>query len=166
MPVIGFLNGKSLEDLFGRAILRRLNESGWWCEPCGKKPCVVCDSISTAATFSTETCQENFKIQSGPLSCDLSRCETCGEAPFVSKIKPKFRGKCNNYKVNIERLERVIGNFSRNYFALTIALRITALIIGILLFYEQCETHAQLKERKTFWQHWLKTFHPIGLKMI
>ena len=97
-PVIGFLNGKSLEDLFGRAILRRLNESGWWCEPCGKKSCVVCDSISTAETFSTETCQENFKIQSGPLSCDLSRCETCGEAPFVSKINPKFRGKCNNYK--------------------------------------------------------------------
>ena len=29
--------------------------------------------------------------------------------------------------------------------------------------FEQCETHAQLKEIETFWQHRLKTFYPIGL---
>ena len=29
--------------------------------------------------------------------------------------------------------------------------------------FEQCKTHAQLKERETFWQHRLKTFYPIGL---
>ena len=28
---------------------------------------------------------------------------------------------------------------------------------------EQCETHKQLKERETFWQHRLKTFYPYGL---
>ena len=28
---------------------------------------------------------------------------------------------------------------------------------------EQCETHEQLKERETFWQHRLKTFSPYGL---
>ena len=28
---------------------------------------------------------------------------------------------------------------------------------------EQCETHEQLKERETFWQHRLKTFYPYGL---
>ena len=28
---------------------------------------------------------------------------------------------------------------------------------------EQCETQEQLKERKTFWQHMLKTFHPYRL---
>ena len=33
---------------------------------------------------------------------------------------------------------------------------------GFVIF-EKCETHAQLKERETFWQHRLKTFYPIGL---
>ena len=28
---------------------------------------------------------------------------------------------------------------------------------------EQCETHDQLKERETFWQHRLKTFYPYGI---
>ena len=28
---------------------------------------------------------------------------------------------------------------------------------------DQSETHKQLKERKTFWQHQLKTFYPLGL---
>ena len=40
---------------------------------------------------------------------------------------------------------------------------IVALKIGILLIFEQCETHAQLKERETFWQHRLEAFYPIGL---
>ena len=31
------------------------------------------------------------------------------------------------------------------------------------VIFEQWETHAQLKERETFWQHRLKTFYPIGL---
>ena len=31
------------------------------------------------------------------------------------------------------------------------------------MIFERCETHEQLKERETFWQHRRKTFHPIGL---
>ena len=31
------------------------------------------------------------------------------------------------------------------------------------LMIEQCETHKQLKERETFWQHRLKTFYLYGL---
>ena len=31
------------------------------------------------------------------------------------------------------------------------------------MIFKQCETHEQLKERKTFWQHRLKTFYPIDL---
>ena len=45
-----------------------INGSGG-CEPCGKKTCLVCDSISTATTFTTKVCLETFKIQSGPLTC-------------------------------------------------------------------------------------------------
>ena len=28
---------------------------------------------------------------------------------------------------------------------------------------KECETHKQLKKRKTFWQHQLKTAYPLGL---
>ena len=28
---------------------------------------------------------------------------------------------------------------------------------------EQCETHEQLKQRETFWQHRLKIFDPYGV---
>ena len=51
------------------ATLPKLNESGR-CEPCGEKTCLVCGSISTAMAFTTEACQETFKIQSGPLTWD------------------------------------------------------------------------------------------------
>ena len=63
--VIGFRNSKSLKDYLVRATLPKLNKRGR-CEPCGKKTCLVCDSISTATILTTEACQETFKIQSGP----------------------------------------------------------------------------------------------------
>ena len=72
VSVIGFRNGKSLKDFLVRATLPKINGSGR-CEPCGKKTCLVCDSISTATTFTTEACQETFKIQSGPLPCDSEK---------------------------------------------------------------------------------------------
>ena len=103
MPVVGFRNGKSLKDYLVRAKLPKLDESGR-CEPCGKKTCLVCDSISTVTTFTTEACQETFKIQKGRLNCDsekvlyLLKCKVCGGVPFVGKAKTKFRYKFNNYK--------------------------------------------------------------------
>ena len=35
-----------------------------------RKTLLVCDSISTTATFITEACQETFKIQKGTLTSD------------------------------------------------------------------------------------------------
>ena len=135
----GFQNGKSLKDFLVRATLQKLNESGRY-EACGKKTCLVCDSTSTAPNFTTESFQETFKIQSGPLKCDykkvlyLLKCETCGEvSPMIGKRKPNFVVGLMIIKVNIERLEWVIGKFFRNYFTLTIVLMtIAALKIGIL----------------------------------
>ena len=72
LPVIGFQNGKSLKGFLVRAALPKLNGSDR-CEPCEKKTCLVCDSISAATTFTTEACQETFKIQSGPLTCDSEK---------------------------------------------------------------------------------------------
>ena len=90
-------------------------------------------------TFTTETCQETFKIQSGPLTWNsekvlyLLKCKVCGQVPYVGKAKTKFRYRFKITKVNIERLEKLIGKFLRNYFTLTIVLMfIAALKIGIL----------------------------------
>ena len=69
VSVVGFWTGKSLKDYLVRVELSKLEESGI-CEPCGKKTCLVCDSISTTTTFTTEAWQETFEIQKDPLNCD------------------------------------------------------------------------------------------------
>ena len=95
VPVAGFRNGKSLKDYLVRAALHKTNETGR-CEPCGKKTCLVCNSIRTTTTFTTEACKENFEIQSVPLNCNsekvlyLLKCKVCGEAPYVGKTKTKI----------------------------------------------------------------------------
>ena len=68
-----------------------------------EKKCLVCGYISTATTFITEACQEAFKIQSGPSTCDsekvlyLLKCKVCGEVPYVGKAKTTLRYSFNNY---------------------------------------------------------------------
>ena len=59
VPVLGFRNGKSLKDYLVRATRPKANETGR-CEPCGKKTCLVCNSIRTT-TFTTEACGEILK---------------------------------------------------------------------------------------------------------
>ena len=87
-----------------RATLPKLNESSS-CEPCGTKTCLVCDSISTAMSFTTEAYQETFKIQSGPLTLDskkvlyLLKWKVCSVIPYAGKAKTKFHyNSFNNCK--------------------------------------------------------------------
>ena len=85
-------------------------------------------------------------------------------SPVLGKRKPTFVIVLIIINGNIERLEKVIETFLRNYFTFTIVLMaIAPLNTGIFVIFEQCETHTQLKERETFWQHELKSFYPIGL---
>ena len=91
VPVVGFRNGKSLRDYLVRAKLSKLEESGR-CEPCGEKAWLDC----TTATFSTEACQEAFKIQKDLLNCDSEKVS--GEVPYVGKTKTIFCYKFKNYK--------------------------------------------------------------------
>ena len=158
LPVIGFRNGKNLQDYLVRETLPFLDESGR-CKPCGKKSCLVRDSISTATT---EVCQETFKIQSGPLTCDskkvlcLLKCKVCDEVPHVGKTTTKLVISLLIININMERLKGVIGKLLRNYFTLGIEDWDFAL-------FQQCKTHTQLKKTETVWQHRLKTFYHIGL---
>ena len=169
VPVAGFRNGKSLKDYLVRAKLSKLEERGK-CEPCGKKTFLVCDSISTSTTFTTEVCQETFKIQKGPLNYDsekvlyLLTCKVCGGAPCVGKAKTKFRCRVNNYKSKHRAFRK--GNQKvpqKRFHARYCCHGHSGINDWDFVLFEQCETHEQWKERETFWQHRLKTFYPIGL---
>ena len=121
VPVVGFWNGKSLEDYLVRAKLPKLGESGR-CEPCGKKTCLVCDSISTTTPFTTEALLETFKIQKDPLNCDsekvlhLLKCKVCGWVSYVRKAKTKFRYRFNNYKSKHRAFRKSNQKVSQKHF--------------------------------------------------
>ena len=90
------------------------------------------------------------------------KCKVCGGVPYVGKTKTKFRYRFNNYKSKHRTFRK--GNpkvpqklFHAHYFLDDHS--------GIddwnFVVFEQFETHEELKERETFWQHRLKTFYPI-----
>ena len=140
MPVIGFRNGKSLNDyLVTRA--KHVNHEG-------KKTCLVCDSKSAATTFTTEACQGTCKIQSGPLTCDskkvlyLLKCEVCGEVPFFRKAKTKCCHRFNYYKSKHRTFRRGNQKVRQKLFHAHYCLDGHG---GIedwdFVLFEQCETH-------------------------
>ena len=101
VPVVGFRNGKRLKDYPVRAALPKTSETGRY-EKCVKKTCLVCNSVRTTTSFTTEACGKTSKIQSGTLNfysekvLYLLKCKVCGEAPYVGKVKTKFRYRFNN----------------------------------------------------------------------
>ena len=93
--VVGFRNGKSRKDYLVRGKLPIIEKSRR-CKLLGKKPLLVCDSTSTATTFTTAAWQETFKIQKDPLSLDsekvlrLLKCKVYDEVSYVEKAKTEF----------------------------------------------------------------------------
>ena len=81
----------------------------------------------------------------------------------MGKRKPNFATGLIITKVNIEHLEKVIKKFIRNFFTLYYLDGHSGIYDWSFVIFGQCETHEQLKERETFWQHGLKNFYPIGL---
>ena len=83
---------------------------------------------------------------------------------FVGKAKTKLRYKFNNYKSKHRAFRKgsrkVPQKLFHTHYCLDGHIGIDKWDFVIL---EQCETHAQLKEKETFWQHRLKTFYPIDL---
>ena len=135
-----------------------------------EKTCLVCDSINITTTFTTEACQETFKIQKGLLNCDsekvlyLLKCNVCGEVPYVGKTKTKFRYMFNNYKSKQRVFRKGNQKVPQKRFHAHYCLDGHSGIDGCdFVIFEQRETHEQLKEREIFWQHRLKTFYSIGL---
>ena len=98
-----------------RAALPKIDNAGG-SEPCAKGTYQVCDHIITTNTFTTKTCREVFKIQSGPLNRNsekvlyLLRWKICDDIPYVGKTKTKFRLRFNNYKSKHRSFQKGIQN--------------------------------------------------------
>ena len=159
MPVAGFWNGKSLKDYSFRAKLLKLEESGIW-KPCGKKYCLFCDSISTNTTFTTKAYQETFKIQKVPLNCDsenvlyLLKCKVCDEVPYAGKAKTKFYYRFNNHKSKHRAFRKANQNVLQKSFHNHDCLDChTGIKDWDFVIFGKFETHEQLQEKETFWQH-------------
>ena len=90
-------------------------------ESCGKGNCQVCDFTCNTDTFYTKAIGEKFKIQSGVSNCNsqkvvyLLKCRMCGEAPYVGKVKKKFRARFDNYQ-NTHRSYRKKRKVSQQHF--------------------------------------------------
>ena len=169
VPIVRFRNGKSFKDHLVRAALLKMGNAGD-SELCGKGTCQVYDHIITANTFTTKACGEEIKSQSVPLNCNsekvlyLLRCKICDDIPYVGKAKTKFCLRFNNYKMKHRSFRkgkqtvlqrRFHSHYVQDCHRGTDDWEVT--------LFEKCETHNQLKEGETFWQHKLKTFYPLGL---
>ena len=92
------------------------------------------------------------------------KCIVCGDAPYVGKAKTKFQYSFNKYGSKHRAFRKgnrkIPQKFFHDHYCLDAHLGTDDWDFTI---FEQCETHKQLKERETFWQHQLKTFYPLGL---
>ena len=121
-------------------------------------------------TFTTKACQKTFKIKSAPLTCNLEnvlcllKCKVCVEVPYVGKAKTNFRYRFNNSKTKHRAFRKSNWKVPHKLFHTHYCLDGHSSIEDWdFVIFEQYETHAQLKERETFWKHRLKAFYPIGL---
>ena len=82
----------------------------------------------------------------------------CGVAFYVGKAKSKVQYRFNNCESNHrafrKRNQKVPQKLFHDYYCLDDHLGIDD---WDFIFFEQCETHKQLKERENFWQEQLFT---------
>ena len=82
----------------------------------------------------------------------------CGVAFYVGKAKSKVQYRFNNceskYRAFRKRNQKIPQKRFHDYYCLDDHLGIDD---WDFTFFEQCETHKQLKERETFWQEQLFT---------
>ena len=113
-----------------------------------KKTCLVRDSVNTTKTFTTEACQDTFKIQKGLLNCHsekvlyLSKCKICGEVPYVGKAKTRFSYRFNNYKSKHRAFRKGNQKVPQKHFHAYYCLDGHSEIEDWnFVIFEQCETH-------------------------
>ena len=94
----------------------------------------------------------------------LLRCKICSDTPYVGKAKTKFRLRFNNYKSKHRSFQKRKQNVpQKRFYPHSVQDCHKSIDDWEVTLFEKCETHKQLKERETFWQHKLKTFYPLDL---
>ena len=140
-----------------RAKFPKLEYSGR-CHSCGKKYCLVCDSISTTTKFTAKVCQKTFKIQKGSLNrgskkvLHLLKCKACGKFTHVARENNKFCYNFNNYKCKHRAFVRNIS------MVIIVSMTTVALMIEILWFLKDEERIGSWKKSKLFGNIDLKRF--------
>ena len=81
--------------------------------------------------------------------------------PMLERLKQTSVFGLMIIKVNTVLFEKENKMYQKSVFIHTIATKV--LMIGKSLYLYKCETHKQLKESATFWQHKLKTIYPLDL---
>ena len=82
---------------------------------------------------------------------------------MLEKLKLAFDIGSITTKANIELSEKENRKITQEIFTIIIVWTVTQKYKNEFLLFLSNATHKQLKERETFWQHWLKTFYPLGL---
>ena len=91
------------------------------------------------------------------------KCKVCVGVPYIGKAKTKFRYSFNNYESKHRAFRKGNQNVPQKRFHTHYCLDgQSGTDDWNFVIFEQCETHEQLRERETFWQHRLKTFYPKG----
>ena len=135
VPIVGFRNGKNVKDCLMRAALPKMDNAGG-SESCGNGPWHVCDHITTTDTFMTKACVEVFKIQNGPLNCNLEKRlyllrSKIYDTLYAGKTEAKFRLRFNNYKSKHRPFQKGKKNVPQKSFHSTIfKIVIEVLMIG------------------------------------
>ena len=94
----------------------------------------------------------------------LWKCKVCGVVPYFGKAKIKLCYRFDHYKSKDRAFRKDNRQVPQKLFHTHYCLDDhSGNEDWDFVIFEKCETHAQLKERETFWQYRLKTFYPIGL---
>ena len=94
----------------------------------------------------------------------LWKCKVRGVVPHVGKAKIKFCYRFDHYKSKNRAFRKDNRQVPQKLFHTHYCLDDHSDIEDWdFVIFEKCETHTQLKERETFWQHRLNTLYPIGL---
>ena len=83
--------------------------------------------------------------------------------PMLEKLKQSFVLGLVIIKVNTDLFEKKNNVPQKCFYSHYIQDCHRGIDDWEVTLFEKCETHKQLKERETFWQHKLKTFYPLGL---
>ena len=167
VPVVGFKRGKSLQDHLVRAKVSPPECEGL-SKPCGKKRCQVCKCIKEADTFSNADNTEVYKIRTRTLDCDSSnivylvQCKTCNKQYVGSTVTP-FRLRYNNYKSCCKKHSQNISVPQMSFHDHFAQKDHNGMDDWSFKLIDHASDANSLRRRESFWQHKLKTFHPLGL---